>query len=392
MGQATRRLKDYQRLIKTLDPLAVVPTLTTGIEDLKRIATDDKARTTILNYFGFHNATIGNHAEAAQQFLEAHEIDGNTRPLINAIIAGRKAKDKNLGDKLFLMGGAFADNLKQDSLKAELYDVLCHYAGASNNLKKAKEFGLKSLQVKDEQNRDGIELVPRARPKFDYLQRGKNIISFSLYGDQPRYTRIAIENAKAAPFVYPGWTCRFYIDNTVPQPVIKQLSALNAQVLQVSPIHSAKCNTGLFWRFLVASDPQVDFFMVRDADSLISVREKVAVDEWIASDKDFHLMRDYYTHSELMLAGLWGGVANKITSIGNEISNFQKSQTGKLAGVHNQDQLFLRQKIWPAIRNDVMQHDSVFGWNGTRDFPLVGKIEPVRHVGQDMGIFLNPAK
>ena len=39
-----------------------------------------------------------------------------------------------------------------------------------------------------------------------------------------------------------------------------------------------------------------------------------------------------------------------------------------------------------------MQHDSVFGWNGTRDFPLVGKIEPVRHVGQDMGIFLNPAK
>lgn len=389
MGQASNRLKDYHKLINTLDPLAVVPTLTTGIDDLKRIAIDDKARATVLNYFAFHNTSTGNHVEAARQFLESHEIDGNTRPLINAIIAGRKSKDKALGAKLFSLGGTHANQLKQDVLEAELYDVLCHYAGESGDLDKAKFFGAKSLQAKDEQNQTGLALVDRQRPQFDYLQRNKNIISFSLFGDKPRYTRIAVENAKAAPFVYPGWTCRFYIDNTVPAPIIQQLSALNAQVLQVSPNHSAKGNTGLFWRFLVASDPIVDFFMVRDADSLISVREKVAVDEWISSDKDFHLLRDFYTHSELILAGLWGGVANRIPSIGKAISDFQSAQTDGLAGVHNHDQLFLRQKIWPAIKDHVMQHDSVFGWNDARDFPTVGKIEPVRHVGQDMGIFLN---
>ncbi len=37
---------------------------------------------------------------------------------------------------------------------------------------------------------------------------------------------------------------------------------------------------GMFWRFLVADDPQVDRFIVRDSDSRLNARDAYAVAEW----------------------------------------------------------------------------------------------------------------
>ena len=39
-----------------------------------------------------------------------------------------------------------------------------------------------------------------------------------------------------------------------------------------------------------------------------SQRERDAVDEWIASNKTFHIMRDHIWHDGIeILAGMWGG-------------------------------------------------------------------------------------
>ena len=54
----------------------------------------------------------------------------------------------------------------------------------------------------------------------------KKIISFSLWGQNPFYFKGAIENAKLQPEIYPGWTCRFYVDDTVPGDAIKELEDL----------------------------------------------------------------------------------------------------------------------------------------------------------------------
>ena len=44
----------------------------------------------------------------------------------------------------------------------------------------------------------------------------------------------------------------------------------------------------------------------RDADSRLSLREKEAVEKWINSDKDFHIMRDHPHHYYPILGGTWG--------------------------------------------------------------------------------------
>ena len=57
------------------------------------------------------------------------------------------------------------------------------------------------------------------------------VISMSLYGSNPRYTRGAIENAKLVDKVFPGWKLRIYLSNAsnlaVPHDIVHQLESLN---------------------------------------------------------------------------------------------------------------------------------------------------------------------
>ena len=50
-------------------------------------------------------------------------------------------------------------------------------------------------------------------------------------------------------------------------------------------------------------DELVDAFMSRDTDSLILPREQYAVEDWLISDKTFHVMRDHPGHCIVMLGG-----------------------------------------------------------------------------------------
>ena len=50
----------------------------------------------------------------------------------------------------------------------------------------------------------------------------------------------------------------------------------------------------------------MDTFVSRDLDSLFSLREQAAVEEWIESNKVLHIMRDHPAQNEVILGGLWG--------------------------------------------------------------------------------------
>ena len=54
----------------------------------------------------------------------------------------------------------------------------------------------------------------------------------------------------------------------------------------------------MMWRFLVTDDLSVDYFIVRDVDSRLSLRESLAVMDWtrLHSDKAFHCIRDHPSH------------------------------------------------------------------------------------------------
>lgn len=255
--------------------------------------------------------------------------------------------------------------LMLDSQHLNSLDGLAHAYGALSQWEACRHYGNQALMQRDQ--RYGRLSNPPPPPTVDKARadKGKKIIAFSLYGNHSTYNEAAVLNAEVCPRVFPDWQCRFYVDDSVSLPLIERLKALGAEVIFVD--ERLKRWAGTMWRFSALDDPNVGYVLFRDADSVISVREAEAVDAWLASDKAFHLMRDSGSHTEIILAGLWGAVSGALPDLSAMIDAYMQAHgdpDNRFA-----DQYFLRENIWAVMRQSVLQHDSRFGFMDSVDFP-----------------------
>lgn len=186
------------------------------------------------------------------------------------------------------------------------------------------------------------------------------IISFSLWGQDPKYTIGAIRNAELAPEIYPGWTCRFYTGEDVTDEIKSKLLDLKSEVIEMG---GADWN-GMFWRFFAAEN--ADIMISRDTDSRLGEREKAAVDEWLASDKDFHIMRDHPYHQTEILGGMWGCRNGILKGIKGMIQDYD---TKEYHNKYQVDQNFLREVVWPLVWDKSYVHDPYFSTG--HEFPTM---------------------
>ena len=194
------------------------------------------------------------------------------------------------------------------------------------------------------------------------------VISFSLWGDKKMYTIGAIKNADLAKQFYPDFQCWFYIHKaTVPQNIIDELKKKNNVkiILKEGDLINENCKPRM-WRFEAIDNTDVEFMLCRDTDTRILLREKLAVEEWINSNKIFHIMRDHPHHGYNILAGMFG--TRKITNIVswvNLINNYIKQDNRMY------DQDFLKEYIYPIIKDDCIIHSSFQKWEKqTKPFPI----------------------
>lgn len=218
--------------------------------------------------------------------------------------------------------------------------------------------------------------LPSGRPEGFAAAPGKhNVISFSLWGDNPRYLRGLLRNLLLAPDLHPGWKVRVYLDSTVPKEFIQLIAQTGGEtVLQPA---GQTMRQRLAWRFLVADDPAVGRFLVRDADSVFSLRESLAVRAWTESDRWFHLMRDWWTHTDLVLAGMWGGIAGVLPPMAAMLERYAPPALE----TPNVDQWFLRDVVWAFMRQSCLVHDRCFKM--PHAVPMPGPLPAGNeHVGQ----------
>lgn len=183
----------------------------------------------------------------------------------------------------------------------------------------------------------------------------KRVISFSLWGNIPRYTIGAVKNAELAQHFYPDFECWFYIhQDSVPLDIIEQLqSKPNVTIiLKSGDLNLLKPMT---WRFETIDDPTVEINLSRDTDTRILLREKLVVDQWLASGKTFHIMRDHPHHKNPrypIMAGMFG--TKKIKNI-----NSWKDKLNSCKSYDRyDDQRFLVNVIYPQIINDCLIHSN----------------------------------
>ena len=185
----------------------------------------------------------------------------------------------------------------------------------------------------------------------------KKIISFSLWGDNPKYILGALENIKLAKMFLPDWTCRFYVhDSALPEITWVKTQRCEVVMTGNDDLGENMNKPGMFWRFNVIKDPEVERFIIRDADSRITMREKNAVYDWIRSRKNFHIIRDHKFHSTRIMGGMWGAT-RKIAEKIDYDSLLEKFNKIDQKSVYGTDQDFLAQFIYPLVKDDCLIHD-----------------------------------
>jgi len=207
----------------------------------------------------------------------------------------------------------------------------------------------------------------------------KKVISFSLWGDNPTYNIGAIKNAEMALTFYPDFECWFYIHTeSVPKNTIETLTTIpNTKIIfKEGDLIDENCKPRM-WRFEPIDDPEVEIMISRDTDTRITLREKLAVDEWLSSDKVFHIMRDHPHHSFLILAGMFG--TKKIPQISNWVYIMDKyNKTDN----RMYDQDFLRDYIYPVVKDNLIVHASFHKYEeNAKDFPI-NYDDDLRFVGE----------
>lgn len=192
----------------------------------------------------------------------------------------------------------------------------------------------------------------------------KKIITFCLYGNNPVYQVGAAKNLKLAKIIYPDWICRFYLFKEDHHIETNLLSiSTNIEVVKV-PLYGGPF--AMLYRFLPLGEKDVERFISRDLDSRLSIREKKAVDDWIKSDKTFHIMKDHPHHYSTgipVLGGMWGAKGNTFKKAETSINEFIKLHEN----AKGLDQKFLYYFFHKIISNDYIEH-SMNSFPIARDF------------------------
>ena len=263
-----------------------------------------------------------------------------------------------------------------DASNYTAYDGLANSLHKIGNDKDAIIAGKRALDIKDSLVDNRISFaIPTIKPK-QFASEKRNIISFSVWGNNPRYLISSARNILLLDDILPGWIARFYIDSSVPEDFVRFLDDFGAEIIIKDSNSTLK--EKLTWRFLVSDDPTVGFFLIRDADSVISVRESIAINQWLESEKWFHVIRDNWTHTDLILAGLWGGVSGILPHMKTLIENYSPHYME----TPNIDQWFLRDCIWSHIKKSCLIHDRFYGDNESPHLPDIF-MNQNHHIGQN---------
>ncbi len=212
----------------------------------------------------------------------------------------------------------------------------------------------------------------------------KRIISFSLYGEAPRYLNGALENIPLWRRFYPEWECRFYVSREIPLSIIGKMNKEGATVITKKRRNR---HDGMFWRMLPINERNLDALIVRDVDSRLSEREALAVGEWLRSGKAFHIMRDHPWHTAAIMGGMWGVRGNILPHLWLLFGKWLFMHIDVMArGIFRKqlDQQFLHEIVYPRIRHSVVIHSEFIRFEGERVTPFPSERENDTFVGQDI--------
>jgi len=202
------------------------------------------------------------------------------------------------------------------------------------------------------------------------------LYSFSVYGSDPKYSLGAVANAELVLGLGPDFHAIFHCGPEVDPSLIAEIRKLGATVAEWNEDWHPN---GMFWRFIPQLNESFSHLLVRDTDSRITNRELESVSQWFESGTAGHIMRDHPRHGAAMLGGMWGMTAAAWKE------NFDWSQIWRFGTERGDDQIFLKNFIYPKLYKDSMIHDSFFSFEIHRSIFPTPRIQG-EYVGEQVEV------
>jgi hypothetical protein len=173
------------------------------------------------------------------------------------------------------------------------------------------------------------------------------IVSVSAYGANPRYITGMHRQYELSKQFYKDWEFRAYVDNK------SNYHMPDANIIEVKD-----GSHGVFWRFEPLFENDDNLVIVRDSDGRITYREMMAVNEWVNSSNTFHVYRDHEAHFEFPVIACAFGYKGKLSAFLHNIMHQFATKTN----YYTNDQVYLRDFVWPTVKDNCMVHSMHEGW------------------------------
>lgn len=203
-----------------------------------------------------------------------------------------------------------------------------------------------------------------------------NAISYSLFGFNQEYDKsLSFKsylrglhlNIRVAEVLYPGWEVVVMIDESVMNsPYNELLEKLGATSrIRLQKVATAELCTMMLYRlcpiFLNNLDGGLlyDRVLCRDTDSLLSYRERQAVQYWMNGPKMAHAITDSVSHCITLMGGMIGFRAGPFRDRTGSKSLGQLLLPSQGVIDYNQkgaDQDFLNRYVLPKVADSITEH------------------------------------
>ena len=180
--------------------------------------------------------------------------------------------------------------------------------------------------------------------KFDSRDK---VVSVSLFGSKQKYIVGSLKFVTSTQKYLPDWKIVFFVGPSVPQSHVELLESFGVSIIRINEPEGLSAAS---WRFRIWLLGNPGWIIFRDADSMMSLREARAVEQWVVSERVGHIIRDHPFHSAPILAGLWGLRGNFTDWFIEEVRSYSFNDT------YGSDQLFLSQNVYPNIVGSVLVH------------------------------------
>lgn len=200
-----------------------------------------------------------------------------------------------------------------------------------------------------------------------------NCISYSLFGlnhqydncfEWKSYLRSFHLNARIAELLYPDWEVFLTVDEeSFKSKYFGYFDQLAGEKATINVLPKAELCTMMLWRLcpiFIMQDGKLKYDRVscRDTDSLLSYRERQAIEYWSRGPKMAHAITDSVSHSITLMGGMIGFQSGPFRArMGvksfNELLSLSQGIDFNNKGA---DQDFLNRYVLPKVADSITEH------------------------------------